>query len=104
MKPFKPVNKYHAKRTRGYASKREAQYADELLLRQRAGEVVDWLEQVRIKLPGGNVYIVDFVVFGVDGATRFVEIKGHQTEQWTIKLRALEAARPWVFERLEVLK
>lgn len=104
MRPFKPVNKYRARRTRGYSSKREAQYADTLVLRKQAGEVLDWLEQVTIKLPGGNKYVCDFVVFEATGATRFVEIKGVETEQWTIKVRALEAARPWIFERLEILK
>lgn len=103
-RPFRPVSKYRAKRTGEYASKREAQFAAELAVQKQAGLVLDWLEQVGIKLAPGVKYVVDFQVFMADGSVRFVEIKGHETPAWKIKLRLLEQARPWVFSRLEVLR
>ncbi len=85
--------KYHSQRTGHYASKKEAQYAVELELRKKAGEVAFWLEQVPFPLPGIHtdkrgrqkriVYRLDFLVFlRVDSncgkilVPHFVEVKG----------------------------
>ena len=57
------TSKYRAQRTNGYASKKEAQFAADLVLRKAAGEVWFWLEQVPFKLPGGSKHRVDFMVF-----------------------------------------
>lgn len=102
MKPFKQ-HKYKARRTGSYASKREAEYASLLQTRKQAGEILDWLEQVPIKLPGCK-YVVDFAVIANDGTVSFVEIKGMFTEAAKLKLRALQDARPELFARLEVLR
>ena len=56
-------NKYHAQRTNGYPSKKHAQFAAELSLRQKTGEVWYWLEEVAFKLPGNTKHRVDFMVF-----------------------------------------
>lgn len=103
-RPFRTVSKYRAKRTGEYASRREAQFAAELAVQKQAGVVLDWLEQVGIKLAPGVKYVVDFQVFMADGSVRFVEIKGVQTPVWRIKLKLLEEARPWIFSKLEVLR
>jgi hypothetical protein len=103
MKPFKQ-HKYKARPTGGYASKREAEYADLLRRSKEAGAIEDWLEQVPIRLPGGVKYVVDFLVINADGTVRFVEIKGMATPAWKIKHRTLQETRPWVFSRLEVLR
>lgn len=100
----KPASKYGARKTRGYASKREATYAEQLAAEKQAGTVVDWLEQVPIKLPGKSKYIVDFLVFASDGTFKFVEVKGVETEVWRLKMRLLEETRPELFARLEVVK
>ena len=108
-RPFKRVefptrrNKYGAKRTNGYDSKREAEYASELQRQKQAGVVVDWLEQVPIKLPGCK-YVVDFLVFYEDGSVRMVEVKGRMTPAASLKLRALEECRPELFAILDVVK
>ncbi len=82
-------NKYHAQPTivNGirYASKKEAQFAAELDLRKKAGEVSFWLRQVPFDLTIGR-YFLDFMVFterfeGMRGQSRpffveYVEIKG----------------------------
>jgi hypothetical protein len=107
-RPFKtvPRSKFGAQRTNGYASKREAEYARQLGLRKAAtnGDVLDWLEQVGIKLPGGSRYVVDFLVFKRDGTWELVEIKGFETPEWKLKVGLLAEARPELFAKLEVLK
>lgn len=103
MKPFRK-SKFNAKRTNGYASKREAEYAEVLRRLKLEGEVLDWLEQVPVKLPGGIRYVCDFLVFWHDGKVTLVEIKGHETPEWKLKYRVLSEARPEIFKRLEVLK
>lgn len=105
-RPFRPVaNKFGAVRTNGYASKREAEYAAELALRKAAtnGDVLDWLEQVPIALPGTK-YVVDFLVLKRDGSVELVEVKGHETPAWKAKMRALAELRPELFKRLVVLR
>lgn len=104
MKGFRTVNKYSAKRTNGYASKREAAYAAHLGFLKLAGKVSDWLEQVPVKLPGGIKYVVDFMVIEPGGTIRFVEIKGFETAAWKMKLNLLQESRPEIFARLEVVK
>jgi hypothetical protein len=104
-KPFKAVqHKFRAKRTGNYASKREAEYAEVLLLQKQAGEVLDWLEQVPVRLPGGTKYVADFMVIARDGSVKFVEVKGMETQVWRLKMRQLEELRPEVFKRLEVVR
>jgi hypothetical protein len=103
MRPFKPRNKYGARRTNGYASKREAEYASLLQARKQAGDILDWLEQVPVKLPGGIRYTIDFQVIGKDGSVSFVEIKGRETRDWKMRMCLLQEARPEIYRRLEVL-
>lgn len=87
-------HKYHAQPTEShgirFASKREARYYDELLLRKRAGEVVTFLRQVPFHLPGEVRYVVDFLVFLADGSCAFVDVKGHETESFKAKKRMVE--------------
>jgi hypothetical protein len=103
---MKPRHKYNAKPVeqngRRYASKAEARYAQGLEWRKRAGEVVGWLEQIPLHLPGGVVYRLDFLVFESDGTVRAVEVKGFETPQWKIKKRLAEEAYPWL--PLEIVK
>lgn len=103
-KPFrKKRNKFGAKRTGHYASKREAEYASLLLLRKQAGDILDWFEQVVIRLPGGIKYTIDFAIIGKDGVISFVEVKGRETRDWIMRMKLLAEARPEVFSRLEVV-
>lgn len=103
---FSAGNKYGAKRTSGYSSKREAQYAAELAVRKSAagGDVLDWLEQVPIRLPGGVIYRVDFMVFLRDGSWELVEVKGFETAEWRLKCRLLAEVRPHLWAKLKVVK
>ena len=103
-RPFKTVNKYRAKRTGLYASKREAEYAAELQSKKRTGELLEFLEQVPVRLPGKIKYVVDFMLIMADGTVRFVEVKGVETPVYKLKLRLLEEARPEIFKLLEVVR
>jgi hypothetical protein len=103
MKPF-ARHKFRAKPTvrngRRYDSKLEAAYADKLLVLQRAGTVLGWLEQVPLHLPGGVVYRCDFLVFYADGRAEFVEVKGMETESWRAKHRMVAELYPWADVRV----
>ena len=95
-------HKFHAQPTefngQRYDSKKEARYAQELSLRQKAGQVVFWLRQVPFHLPGGVVYRVDFQEFLAGGDIRFVDVKGRRTESYKAKKRMVEALYPVTIE------
>ena len=95
-------HKFGAKRTetngRTYDSKAEARYAAGLELRKRAGQVLFWLEQVPIRLPGKTKCVVDFVIFEADGNVRFVDVKGVETETFRLKKRQVEELYPFEVE------
>ena len=92
--------KYNAKPTEvdgiRFDSKKEAQYYRDLKLRQRGGEVIGFLRQVPIHLPGGTILRVDFLEFHYDGTVHFVDTKGVMTEAFKIKRREAKAAYPWI--------
>jgi len=102
----KPRSKYGAQKTAGYDSKREYAYACELLLRKTAtnGDVLDWVEQVSIKLTAGIKYRCDFLVFKRDGTWELVEVKGFATKEWQMKLKLMKEHRPELYARLKVVK
>lgn len=93
-------NKYGARKTpfkahfgeRTYDSRAEAAYAARLELLRKAGEVLWWLPQVPIPLPGGVVYRADFMVCELGHMNintekglrhypklRFIDVKGKDT-------------------------
>lgn len=92
-------NKFGAKRQlyegHTYHSKKEAGYAAELDLRQRAGDIKGWERQVKIDLRvnGYHItnYFVDFLIIHNDGTNEYVEVKGFETDVWRIKWRLFEA-------------
>ena len=77
-----------------FDSKKEAKYYEELKLRQKAGDIVFFLRQVPLHLPGKTRYVIDFLEFHADGTVHFVEIKGHKTEVYKIKKRQAESLYP----------
>jgi hypothetical protein len=105
QRPWKVRNKFGAVRTNGYASKLEARYAADLAARKAApdGDVLAWIEQTPIKLPGGTRYVVDFLVFKRDGSWEFVEVKGKSTDVWKMKMRLMAEAHPELYSRLTVV-
>lgn len=99
-------HKYNAKPTEyngvRYDSKREARYAAELDAKMHAGEVVGWLRQIGLHLPGRTRYIVDFMVFYADGRVQAVDVKGMETPMWRLKMRQAQECYPWL--PIEVVK
>ena len=97
LKP-KMRHKFNAQPTevngRRYDSKKEAKYATELALRQQAGEVLFWLEQVPFHLPGNTKYRVDFMEFHADNTVHFVDVKGMETQVFKLKKRQVEELFP----------
>ena len=84
-----------------FPSKAEARFYDELVMRQRGGDVLFFLRQVPFHLPGGVRYVVDFQVFHSDGRVRFVDVKGLETPGFITKKKLVEALYP---VEIEVVK
>ncbi len=85
-----------------FGSKAEARKYIELRTLQNGGEVVGFLRQVPMHLPGGVVYRMDFLVFWADGRCTGIEVKGYETPEWKIKHKQVAELYPW-FD-LEVCK
>ena len=81
-----------------FDSKKEARYYGELKLRQRAGEVLCFLRQVPIHLPGQTRLVIDFLEFHTDGSVHFVDTKGVQTKTFKLKKRQVEDLYPFDVE------
>jgi hypothetical protein len=77
-----------------YDSKFEAGYAQELALRKKAGDIIDYEKQVTLPLivNGYQVctYRIDFIVYH-DGLTEYVEVKGWASPIWRLKWKLFEA-------------
>lgn len=92
-------NKYGAKSTLHngiqYHSKKESQYAAELDLMKKAGEIKDWDRQIPISLEVNGYricrYYVDFRVFHKDDTIELIEVKGFETDVFRLKRKLLEA-------------
>lgn len=92
-------NKFNAKQTEYggvvYHSQKEADYAAELDLRQRAGQVEKWKRQVKISLDvnGFHIcnYFVDFKAWLKVGKIQLIEVKGFEIEIFRLKRKLLEA-------------
>lgn len=103
----KPRHKYDAVPTfRGgirFDSKAEAEYYDLLVMRcGPGGDVLFFLRQVRIDLPGATRLVIDFLEFHRDGSCHAVDVKGFETETFRLKKRQVEALYPGLV--IEVVK
>lgn len=81
-----------------FPSKLEGRYYLNLKLRVEAGEVLFFLRQVPIHLPGGTKLVIDFLEFHADGTVHFVDTKGVETDSFKIKRREVEAIYPFTLE------
>ena len=100
----KSGNKYHAKKSGGYDSKKEHKRAIELKMMLRAGLISDLREQVSYELipahrgANGKIdeyacrYIADFVyVDNATGETIVEDTKGVRTKEYVIKRKLMLA-------------
>lgn len=97
-------NKYGAKRTEARDglkrdSKYEASVADELLLRKKAGDILDYDSQFKVEIwiyreDGIKAFKVshkvDFRVHNRDGSFELTEAKGVETSDWKWRRKLLE--------------
>ncbi len=93
--PLYQRNKYGAKRTNGYASKREHKRAQELKLLELSGEITDLREQVPFTLIEKQVgerackYVADFVYRDHNGVTVVEDSKGFRDPVFRIKRKLM---------------
>jgi hypothetical protein len=77
-----------------FPSQLERNYYDQLVMRQKAGDVVFFLRQPAFDLPGKVKYIADFLVFNADGTAEFVDTKGKDTAISIAKRKMVEDLYP----------
>jgi hypothetical protein len=106
-------HKFNAVRTtvgdRKFSSKSEARYYQELLDRKVSklnpeGDVLFFLQQVPFHLPGGVRFVLDFLVFYVNGDIKFIDVKGMETPEFKIKKKIVEATYPIQIELIKYVK
>lgn len=87
-------NKHRAVKTeyngRVYDSIKEANFARDLDLLKRSGNILSWVPQVRFDLEGKAKHYVDFLIFYPDQTFRLVEIKGRDLAMGKLKRRQTE--------------
>lgn len=97
---YRNKNKTYNGRT--YDSIKEANYAEELDWRIKAGEVKEWIPQykidIRINGKHWRNYYIDFKVILSDGSIEYHEVKGYETEVWKMKWDALLMLREEILE------
>lgn len=94
-------NKYHARKSGGYASCKEHRRANELKLLQKAGIISNLREQVRYELIPAQYdkqgklieracsYVADFVYTEKNGETIVEDTKGMRTDVYRIKRKLM---------------
>ena len=95
-------NKYGAvKQTfngRSYHSKKEAAYAQDLYLLQKAGEITEIIPQFKLELNVNGLHIcnyyMDFVTIDNEGKQTLHEVKGFETPLWRLKFKLTQALIP----------
>jgi hypothetical protein len=91
-------HKFSAQRTTvddiNFDSKIESRYYQNLKMLQRSGELLFFLRQVPIHLPGKTKLVIDFVEFWKDGNVVFTDVKGVETETFKLKRRQVEELYP----------
>lgn len=92
----KKKNKLHAKRTNGYASTKEADYANRLRILEKAGHILGHAEQVSIPLAPGHRsrFRLDFMVIhrqleNGHYEVSFVDPTGMKTAKKKLNIKAM---------------
>ena len=79
-----------------FDSKKERDRYLELKLLREKGEVLFFLLQVPLLLPGPVRYRVDFLVFWANGDVVFEDVKGMRTELYEAKKKGIEDPS-WIY-------
>ena len=72
-----------------FDSKREADRWSELQTLLRAGEIYGVFPQHPFRLPGGIVYIADFVILNKDGTYTVEDVKGVRTPEYKLQRKLM---------------
>lgn len=101
LRAFRRRPKYAAKRTNGFASKKEAGRYQELLLLKKAGAICELKTQVAYTLSVNDqlicLYVADFVYLEETGdksdPLRVIveDVKGYRTPEYKIKAKLMKA-------------
>ncbi len=82
----------------GQMNKTEAEYANILELKKRAGEIADYrFECVKFRLADNTFYAPDFMVLRADGAFEVHEVKGHWEDDARVKIKVAAELYPFKF-------
>jgi len=77
-----------------FASKKEAHRYRTLCILQQEGDVLFFLRQTPIHLPGNVKYVCDFQVFWKNGDITFEDVKGVKTPMYITKKKLVESLYP----------
>lgn len=78
-----------------FDSKKEANRYDELVLLQKAGEVIWFMMQPPFYMPGCK-YVADFMVFWADGRVTIEDVKGFRTAKFKADIKRMAVFYPHV--------
>ena len=82
----------------GEMNKTEAEYANVLELKKRAGEIADYrFECVKFRLADKTFYTPDFAVLKPDGAFELHEVKGFWEDDARVKIKVAASIYPFKF-------
>lgn len=82
----------------GVMNKTEAEYAQGLKLRERAGEVAWYaFEGMKFRLADNTFYTPDFMVMLIDGSLEAHEVKGFWTDDARVKIKVAADKYPLRF-------
>jgi hypothetical protein len=98
MKPFKFRSRAKGTHKPGRMNGLESRLADELRVRQIAGEV-QWFayEGIKLRLADNTHYTPDFLVMMADGSIEVWEAKGFWHEDARVKVKVAAELFPFVF-------
>ena len=97
---FNKINKHKFKAIRcerdnkKFDSKLERRYYDQLVIRQKAGDIAFFLRQIPFDLPGSTRYFADFMVFYDNGNIEIIDCKGKMTSMSILKIKQVESLYP----------
>lgn len=91
-------HKFNARKTEvdgiKFHSKKEAEYYEHLKEKIADGELLFFLRQAPLHLPGNIKYYVDFVEFWANGEVIFTDVKGYETKEFRMKKKMVESFYP----------
>jgi hypothetical protein len=77
-----------------FASTAEADAYTKLRILQKAGKIVKIELQPHFKLHAGIVYVADFRITWVTGSVEIVDVKGHETPVFKLKMKLMKVDHP----------